>query len=573
MTGPPFRRRPPRRAGRRRSTAGRSLAASAGAVRVRDERAARGGPGRHRRRARVRAHPQGPRARAPARRRARLQAGVPRTTRGASSRRYRRILAPAGARPACLAASRDDDGGRCWLLIDKVAGVELWQIGELRGVGGGRAVARAHARCASRGAAELRRERQPAPARPLRRPGSCAGPTGRASALARVPDRRAAGARRRARRPTTSSRAGSRRRRGRSSTASCTRRTCSSWSRARTSRCSPSTGRWRRSGLPRSTSRRSSAGWAPAERRALEDAYRGEMGAGPHDQTALDGQLLRSPPAPRAAVARVGGGLATAARARARLARDGAGAGAGAGPAVSGARPDRQRRRLRSLARRQRRRRALPRAGDRDQRDADGPLARRGGRGGSTRGARRRSASGLHVDLGEWVYRDGEWHAALRGPRRGDAGDGARGAGAPARALRAARRAPARPPGLPPARPPRRARPERGAGGRRAASACRSAARAGFPYGGGFFGQGHHGASRCPSWSASTRSSRRSRRCPTGITEFGCHPATAVDHDTTYAEQRLIEVRTLCDPRVRAAVERRGATLATYPEAAGMPAG
>lgn len=41
---------------------------------------------------------------------------------------YRRILAPAGIGPRCLAALADPP--RHWLLIEKVPGVELWQIGE-----------------------------------------------------------------------------------------------------------------------------------------------------------------------------------------------------------------------------------------------------------------------------------------------------------------------------------------------------------------------------------------------------------------------------------------------------------
>jgi Phosphotransferase enzyme family len=42
---------------------------------------------------------------------------------------YRRILAPAGIRPRCVAAVAE--GRRQWLLIEKVPGIELWQIGEL----------------------------------------------------------------------------------------------------------------------------------------------------------------------------------------------------------------------------------------------------------------------------------------------------------------------------------------------------------------------------------------------------------------------------------------------------------
>jgi Ser/Thr protein kinase RdoA (MazF antagonist) len=44
---------------------------------------------------------------------------------------YRRILAPAGIGPRCFGATADPDSGRYWLLIEKVPGVELWQVGEL----------------------------------------------------------------------------------------------------------------------------------------------------------------------------------------------------------------------------------------------------------------------------------------------------------------------------------------------------------------------------------------------------------------------------------------------------------
>jgi hypothetical protein len=44
---------------------------------------------------------------------------------------YRRILAPAGIGPRCVAALADSDPPRHWLLIEKVPGVELWQVGEL----------------------------------------------------------------------------------------------------------------------------------------------------------------------------------------------------------------------------------------------------------------------------------------------------------------------------------------------------------------------------------------------------------------------------------------------------------
>jgi Ser/Thr protein kinase RdoA (MazF antagonist) len=44
---------------------------------------------------------------------------------------YRQILSPQGVGARCIAAVADADRARHWLLIEKVPGVELWQIGEL----------------------------------------------------------------------------------------------------------------------------------------------------------------------------------------------------------------------------------------------------------------------------------------------------------------------------------------------------------------------------------------------------------------------------------------------------------
>jgi aminoglycoside phosphotransferase (APT) family kinase protein len=43
----------------------------------------------------------------------------------------RRILAPAGIGPRCLAAVAESDPPRHWILMEKVAGKELWQVGEM----------------------------------------------------------------------------------------------------------------------------------------------------------------------------------------------------------------------------------------------------------------------------------------------------------------------------------------------------------------------------------------------------------------------------------------------------------
>jgi aminoglycoside phosphotransferase (APT) family kinase protein len=44
---------------------------------------------------------------------------------------YRAILTPVGIGPRCYATAADGDAPRYWLLLDKVPGVELWQVGEL----------------------------------------------------------------------------------------------------------------------------------------------------------------------------------------------------------------------------------------------------------------------------------------------------------------------------------------------------------------------------------------------------------------------------------------------------------
>ena len=51
---------------------------------------------------------------------------------------------------------------------------------------------------------------------------------------------------------------------------------------------------------------------------------------------------------------------------------------------------------------------------------------------------------------------------------------------------------------------------------------------------------------------------------PPGVTELGCHPGDATDLDTMYAGERLMEVEVLCDPRVRLALETLGVRLCSF---------
>ncbi len=53
-----------------------------------------------------------------------------------------------------------------------------------------------------------------------------------------------------------------------------------------------------------------------------------------------------------------------------------------------------------------------------------------------------------------------------------------------------------------------------------------------------------------------------------GVTELGCHPALAEDLESMYLGERLTEVRTLCDPRVKDAVREVGIDLLSFAEIA-----
>jgi predicted glycoside hydrolase/deacetylase ChbG (UPF0249 family) len=51
---------------------------------------------------------------------------------------------------------------------------------------------------------------------------------------------------------------------------------------------------------------------------------------------------------------------------------------------------------------------------------------------------------------------------------------------------------------------------------------------------------------------------------PEGITELGCHPGLGRDYSSSYVEERELEAATLCDPRVRGAIERGGIELRSF---------
>ena len=54
------------------------------------------------------------------------------------------------------------------------------------------------------------------------------------------------------------------------------------------------------------------------------------------------------------------------------------------------------------------------------------------------------------------------------------------------------------------------------------------------------------------------------RQLPSGVTELGCHPGDPVDLESSYRDERAIELRVLCDERVRHAIEAEGIELRSF---------
>ena len=83
------------------------------------------------------------------------------------------------------------------------------------------------------------------------------------------------------------------------------------------------------------------------------------------------------------------------------------------------------------------------------------------------------------------------------------------------------------------------------------------------PFCGRFYGQDEHGVSH-PEWVGVDNLIGILATLGPGITEISCHPAAAEDLDTMYRSERLMELTTLCDPRVRRAVDEMGIELKSF---------
>jgi chitin disaccharide deacetylase len=170
---------------------------------------------------------------------------------------------------------------------------------------------------------------------------------------------------------------------------------------------------------------------------------------------------------------------------------------------------------------------------------------------------------GLHVDLCEWVYRDDQWQPLYQVV---DAADPVAVGGELRRQIDVFRRLAGRDPThldshqhLHRSEPARRVFVEAAADLSVPLRDCSAQVR----YNGSFYGQDARGY---PCHEALTVESlvRVIEQLPPGWTELGCHPGLDEDIASVYRFERTMETRTLCDPAVRAVLERCGVRLRSF---------
>ena len=176
----------------------------------------------------------------------------------------------------------------------------------------------------------------------------------------------------------------------------------------------------------------------------------------------------------------------------------------------------------------------------------------------------RRLGVGLHVDLGEWTYRNGRWRPVYEVIRLDDVKsveDEVRRQLDRFRALFGRE-----PDHLDSHQHAHRDEPAR--------SVLRKIARKlGVPlrhfssiaYRGEFYGQSDQGES-FPELVGVDALLRILGDLSAGATELGCHPGDVGDLKSMYRREREIELKTLCDPRVREFVVRSGLRLCSFHE-------
>jgi predicted glycoside hydrolase/deacetylase ChbG (UPF0249 family) len=170
---------------------------------------------------------------------------------------------------------------------------------------------------------------------------------------------------------------------------------------------------------------------------------------------------------------------------------------------------------------------------------------------------------GLHLDLGEWRYRDGRWDALYEVVALDDV------AGVAVeidRQLDAFQRMVGRAPThIDSHQHVHRSNPVAKLLAKRAKRLRVPVRNAtpGISYCGSFYGQDGRGHVD-PNAIMVDAMVEIIQRLPPGVTELGCHPGEDEDLDTDYRDERRHETETLCHPAVRAALEASGVVLGSF---------
>ncbi len=178
-----------------------------------------------------------------------------------------------------------------------------------------------------------------------------------------------------------------------------------------------------------------------------------------------------------------------------------------------------------------------------------------------------RLSVGLHVDLAEWVYREGEWVPRYQVVPPDDQGAASREV---ARQLEAFRQLlGTNPTHLDSHQHVHRQEPVLSIL-RRLAEQLSVPLRGFTPavhYCGDFYGQTGEG-DPYPEGISLAGLLKTLSSLPAGVTELGCHPGDDENLDSVYRLERGQEVKTLCDPSVRAAVGRLQIQLCSFADLA-----
>lgn len=180
-----------------------------------------------------------------------------------------------------------------------------------------------------------------------------------------------------------------------------------------------------------------------------------------------------------------------------------------------------------------------------------------------------RLSFGLHVDLAEWVYCDGEWVLRYEVV---PAGNEEAVTAEVSRQLEAFRRLLGKDPThLDSHQHAHRNEPVRQVL-TRLAEQLSVPLRSFTPeiqYCGDFYGQTGEG-DPYPEGISLAGLQKTIENLPAGVSELGCHPGEDEQLDSVYRRERMQEVAVLCDPQVRTALEARGVLLCSFADLPGL---